>query len=87
MDRKVTVREPAISSFDALTEENMATLIKNLASEWRDPETLSGLWDVFSDWRDPELYRAYRMCLRMKLDLARDQINADIITSRAADRK
>ena len=31
--RKVTVREPAISSLDALTEENMATLIKNLASD------------------------------------------------------
>jgi hypothetical protein len=47
--RKVTVREPAISSLDALTEENMATLIENLASDWRDPETLSGLWDVFEN--------------------------------------
>jgi hypothetical protein len=47
--RKVTVREPDISKLDALTEENMATLIKNLASDWRDPETLSGLWDVFEN--------------------------------------
>jgi len=66
--RKVTVHEPDISKLDALTEENMATLIKNLASDWRDPETLSGLWDVFE-----------------KLDLARDQIDADIITF--SDRK
>ena len=47
--RKVTVRAPDIASLDALTEENMATLIKNLASDWRDPETLSGLWDVFEN--------------------------------------
>ena len=47
--RKVTVREPDISKLDALTEENMATLIKNLASDWRDPETPSGLWDVFEN--------------------------------------
>jgi hypothetical protein len=38
-----------ISKLDALTEENMATLIKKLASDWRDPETLSGLWDVFEN--------------------------------------
>ena len=47
--RKVTVREPDVSKLDALTEENMATLIKNLASDWRDPETLPGLWDVFEN--------------------------------------
>jgi flagellar biosynthesis GTPase FlhF len=41
---KVTVRE-----LDALTEADMAILIKDLASDWRDPETLSGLWDVFEN--------------------------------------
>ena len=30
--------DPQISSLDELTEENMLTLIENLASDWTDPE-------------------------------------------------
>ncbi len=47
--RRVTVDDPEISNLDDLTEENLLTLIENLASDWTDPEILPGLWHVFEN--------------------------------------
>ena len=38
--RRVEVDDPQISNLDELTEENMLTLIENLASDWTDPESV-----------------------------------------------